>query len=60
MFANNPISGMLVVLGLMLGSPTVGLAGLACSLAALLVAAYCRLPAHIVQVNNQLLFVFGS
>jgi len=48
-FANNPISGILVVLGLTAASPAAGLAGIACSLAALLVAAYCRLPADTVQ-----------
>ncbi|XP_069982422.1 urea transporter 1 [Penaeus vannamei] len=43
-FADNPLSGLLILLGLLLGDVTAGLAALACSLTAIITALIFRQP----------------
>jgi len=51
-FANNPVSGLLIVIGLFMGSPAVGRASLICSFAAYVLAKYCGMGEE--QVQNGL------
>ena len=51
-FANNPISGLLMLVGLFLAEFTVGLAALVCSLVAWSMATYCGLHNSQVQVGQ--------
>ena len=50
-FANNPISGLLIVIGLFVADPAVGRAALICSFAAFMLATYCGLGETQIQVG---------
>jgi len=51
-FANNPISGLLIVVGLFMASPAVGRASLICSFSSYVLAKYCGMGEE--QVQNGL------
>ena len=50
MFANNPVTGLLMVAGLLQASPAVAVSAVVAALAALAMARYCGQPQLQVQV----------